>query len=65
MALLYTSSFPAACLRLKRGRFLTWAIWEAPLKIKILKSDFLHAREDQKIGPEPNFHESRSSNDLD
>ena len=34
-----------------------------PLKIKILKSGFLHAREDQKIGLGPNFHEPRSSND--
>ena len=33
-----------------------------PLKIKILKSGFLHAREDQKIGPEPKCHVPRSSN---
>ena len=36
-----------------------------PLKIKILKSGFLHAREDQKIGPEPKFHVPRSSNGKD
>ena len=29
---------------------------DSPLKIKILKSGFLHAREDQKIGPKPKFH---------
>ena len=33
-----------------------------PLKIKISKSGFLHAREDQKIGPEPKYHVPRSSN---
>ena len=37
----------------------------ARLKIKILKNDFLHAREDQIIGPEPNFNEPRSSNGKD
>ena len=31
-------------------------------KMKILKSGFPYAKEDQKIGTEPNFHESRSSN---
>ena len=36
-----------------------------PLKIKIWKIVFLHAREDQKIGLESSFHESRSSNSLD
>ena len=36
-----------------------------PLKIKILKSGFLHAREDQKIGPEPKFHAPRPSNGKD
>merc|ERR1711923_646621 len=40
-------------------------IWGPPLKIKILKSGFLHAREDQKIGPEPKFHVPRSSNGKD
>ena len=33
-----------------------------PLKINILKSDFLHAREDQKIVIEPKFHAPRLSN---
>ena len=28
----------------------------APLQSKILKSGFLHAREDEKIGAEPNCH---------
>jgi len=36
-----------------------------PLKIKISKSSFLHAREDQKIGPEPKSHVPRSSNGKD
>ena len=36
-----------------------------PLKIKNLKSGFLHAREDQKIGPEPKSHVPRSSNGKD
>ena len=36
--------------------------WESPLKIKILKSGFLYAREDQKIGPESNFDEPMSLN---
>ena len=40
-------------------------IWGPPLKIKILKSGFLHVREDQKIGPEPKFHVRRSSNGKD
>ena len=31
----------------------------------ILKSGFLHAREDHKIGPEPKFHVHRSSNGKD
>ena len=35
------------------------------LKIKILKSVFLHAREDQKIGPEPKCHLLRPSNGKD
>jgi len=30
-----------------------------PLKIEILKSVFLHTREDQKRRSEPNFHEPR------
>merc|ERR1712078_819347 len=42
-----------------------WTIWGPPLKIKILKSGFLHAREDQKIGPEPKFHVPRYSNGKD
>merc|ERR1711923_336495 len=49
----------------KRVNFLHWTIWGPPLKIKILKSGFLHAREDQKIGPEPKFHVPRSSNGKD
>merc|ERR1711963_657680 len=36
-----------------------------PLKIKILKSDFLHARKDQMIDPEPKFYVPRSSNGKD
>ena len=43
--------------------FLT--IWGPPLKIKILKSGIVHAREDQKIDPEPKFHVRRSSNGKD
>ena len=35
---------------------------DSPLKIKNLKSGFLHAREDQKIGPEPKCHVPRFSN---
>ena len=35
------------------------------LKIKILKIGFLHAREDQKIGPEPKCHAPMSSNGKD
>merc|ERR1711923_529558 len=34
---------------------------DSPLKIKNLKSGFLHAREDQKIGPEPKCHVPRFS----
>ena len=34
---------------------------QPPLTIKIFKSGFLHAREDQKIGPEPKIHAPRSS----
>ena len=45
--------------------FNTGPYGDPPLKIQILKSFFLHAREDQKIGPEPNFHEPRSSNGKD
>ena len=30
-----------------------------PLKIKIMKSGFLHARKDQKIGTEPKFYAPR------
>ena len=33
---------------------------EPPLKINILKSGYLNAKGDQKITPEPTFHESRS-----
>ena len=36
-----------------------------PLKIKISKSGFLHAREDQKIGSEPKVHVPTSSNGKD
>ena len=39
-----------------------WIICPPALKIKILKSVVLHDREDQKIGLDPNFHETRSSN---
>ena len=45
--------------------FNTGPYGDPPLKIKILKSGFLHAREDQKIGPEPKFHVPRSSNGKD
>ena len=46
---MFTSSFPAACMRLKKGQFLTMDHMDGDtLKIKILKSGFLHAREDQK-----------------
>ena len=45
--------------------YLTLDHMGTPLKIKILKSGFLHAREDQKIGPEPKFHVPRSSNGKD
>ena len=41
--------------------FNTGPYGDPPLKIKILKSGFLHAREDQKIGPEPKIHAPRSS----
>ena len=37
----------------------------SPLKIKIMKSGFLHASEDQKTGPEPKCHVPRSSNGKD
>merc|ERR1712154_733189 len=40
--------------------FNTGPYGDPPLKIKILKSGFLHAREDQKIDPEPKFHGPRS-----
>ena len=36
-----------------------------PLKIKILKIGFLHAIEDQKIGPEPKCHAPRPLNGKD
>ena len=42
--------------------FYTEPYGDPHLKIKILKSVFLHAREDQKIGIRPNFHEYRSLN---
>ena len=45
--------------------FNTVPYGDPPLKIKISKSGFLHAREDQKIGPEPKFHVPRSSNGKD
>ena len=64
--LFYTSSFPAACLRLKIGLiFNTGPYGEPPLKFRILKIGFPHAREDKKIGQETNFHEPSSSNGKD
>ena len=39
--------------------FNTGPYGDSPLKINILKSGFLHAREDQKIDPEPKFHVPR------
>ena len=45
--------------------FNTGPYGNPPLKIKILKSRFLHAREDQKIALEPKFHVPRSSNGKD
>ena len=36
--------------------------WGPPLKIKILKSGFMHGRDEQEIGPEPKFHAPRPSN---
>ena len=41
--------------------FNTGSMCSLPLKINILKSGFPYAREDQKIGTGPDFHESRSS----
>ena len=38
--------------------FNTGPYGDPPLKIKISKRGFLHAREDQKIGSEPKVHES-------
>merc|ERR1712213_152855 len=49
----------------KRVIFNTGPYGDPPSKIRILKSGFLHAREDQKIGPEPTFHVPRSSNGED
>ena len=37
--------------------FNTGPYGDSPLKIKILKCGFLRAREDQKIGTEPKFHD--------
>ena len=45
--------------------FNTGSYGEPPLKIKILKSVFLHARGDQNIDSEANFHEPRSANGKD
>jgi hypothetical protein len=45
--------------------FNTGPYGDSPLKIKILKSGLLHAREDQKIGSEPKVHVPRSSNGKD
>ena len=42
--------------------FNTGPYGDSPLEIKILKSCFLHARQDQKIGPEPKCRVPRSSN---
>ena len=36
--------------------FQHWTIWEPPLKIKILKIGFVHAREDQTIDTNPKCH---------
>ena len=47
----------------KGAIFNTGPYGDPPLKI--LKSGFLHAREDQKIGPEPKCHVPRSSNGKD
>ena len=49
----------------KGPMFLHWAIWEAPLKIKILKSGFLYVREDQIIDQEPNWHAPKPSSGRD
>ena len=45
--------------------FNTGPYGDPPLKIKISKSGFLHAREDQKIGSEPKVHVPTSSNGKD
>ena len=44
--------------------FNTGPYGDPPLKIKILKSGFLHAREDQKIGPEPKYHVPSSEKEV-
>ena len=41
----------------KGSIFNTGPYGDHPLKIKMLKNGFLHAREDQKIDPEPKFHD--------
>jgi hypothetical protein len=50
-----TSSFPAACLRLKKCRFLTLDHMRSPFKNQNFEVFFLHVRVDQEIGPGPNF----------
>ena len=49
----------------QRANFNTGPYGDPPLKIKNLKIGFLHAREDRKIGPEPDFHAPRPSNGKD
>ena len=49
----------------EKGLIYTEPYGPPPLKIKKLKSDFLHTREDQKIGQEPTFHAPRPSNGKD
>ena len=41
----------------EKGLHLTLGHMDNPLKITILRSVFVHVREDQKIGLERNFHE--------
>ena len=45
--------------------FNTGPYGDPPLKVKILKSGFMHAREDQKIAQGPKFNVPISSNSKD
>ena len=50
---------------IEKGFNLTLDHMGTPLKIKILKSDFVYDREAQKIAPEPKCHVPRSTNGKD